>query len=174
MTRIETDVWQGGIEELEVDAIVLPATESLFMTSPLAGAVKRAGGEGIERDAVAQGPVPPGGAVVTGGGLLAAPYVIHAVAVGHDLQRDPDRLRRAFAAALRIAEHLQLRRIAVAPLGTERGVFETEDAAAIMAGVITEHGRAAGFPEWVVFAQGGHDETTAVRAGLARVLTGPA
>lgn len=174
MTRIETDVWQGGIEQLEVDGIVVPASESLFMTSPIASAVKRAGGDAIERDAVAQGPTIAGTAVVTGGGLLAAPYVIHAIAVGHDLRRDPERLRGAFGAALRIAEHLQLRRIAVAPLGTERGVFDAEESAAIMAAVLAEHGAICRFPESIVFAQPGHDETVAVRAGLARALTGPA
>ena len=31
---IEIDVWQGEIAELEVDAIIVPANESLFMTNP--------------------------------------------------------------------------------------------------------------------------------------------
>ena len=37
---IEIDVWQGGVADLEVDAIVVPANESLFMTGA-GGAVKR-------------------------------------------------------------------------------------------------------------------------------------
>jgi O-acetyl-ADP-ribose deacetylase (regulator of RNase III) len=32
---IEIDVWQGEIAELEVDAILVPANESLFMTTPV-------------------------------------------------------------------------------------------------------------------------------------------
>ena len=30
---IEIDVWQGDIAELEVDAVVVAASESLFMTA---------------------------------------------------------------------------------------------------------------------------------------------
>ncbi|MEP6469173.1 MAG: hypothetical protein ABJC24_05330, partial [Chloroflexota bacterium] len=61
---IEIDVWQGDIAELEVDAIIVPANESLFMTNPLARAVKRLAGEAVEREAVQQGPIQPGSAVV--------------------------------------------------------------------------------------------------------------
>ncbi|HEX2883508.1 MAG TPA: macro domain-containing protein, partial [Candidatus Limnocylindria bacterium] len=89
---IEIDVWQGEIAELEVDAIVVSANESLFMNAGPAAAVMRRGGEEIERAAVDQGPVAVGSAVVTGGGSLAAPYVIHAVGVGHDRVADLDRL----------------------------------------------------------------------------------
>ena len=57
---IEIDIWQGDIADLEVDAIVVPANESLFMTSGVAAGVKRRAGDSVERDAVAQGPVAPG------------------------------------------------------------------------------------------------------------------
>ena len=69
---IEIDVWQGEIAELEVDAIIVPANESLFMTHPLAQSVKRRAGETVEREAVAQSPVPPGAAAVTGFGIIVA------------------------------------------------------------------------------------------------------
>ena len=129
---IEIDVWQGAIAELQVDALVVAANESLFMTAGPAAAVKRHGGEEIERAAVEQGPIPAGGAVVTQGGLLPAPYVIHAVAVGHDRIADPSVLEAAIRSALAYAEPLHLRRIAFAPLGTEHGAFTVEDAARIL------------------------------------------
>lgn len=129
---IEIDVWQGNIAELEVDALVVAATESLFMTTGAAASVKRHGGDAIERAAVDQGPIAPGSAVVTGAGSLAAQYVIHAVAVGHDRVADADVLRAAVRATLAYAEPLQLRRIAVAPLGSETGAFTAADAARIV------------------------------------------
>ena len=129
---IEIDVWQGEIAELEVDAIVVAATESLFMTAGAGAAVKRAGGDEIEQAAVDQGPIRPGTAVATGGGSLAAPYVIHAVAVGHDRRADDETLAGAIRAALAFAEPLQLRRIAVAPLGVEHGAFTAADASRII------------------------------------------
>ena len=100
---IEIDVWQGDIAELEVDALIVGANESLFMTAGAAASVKRRGGSQVERAAVAQGPIAPGHAIVTGGGSLASPYVIHAVAVGHDRIPDPARLRSAVLAALAFA-----------------------------------------------------------------------
>jgi len=135
---IEIDVWQGEIAELEVDALVVGATESLFMTAGPAVSVKRIGGEEIERAAVDQGPISPGGAVATGGGRLAAPYVIHAVAVGHDRVADPDALAAATRAVLALAEPLQLRRIAIAPLGVETGAFTAEESAAIVVPILRE------------------------------------
>lgn len=135
---IEIDVWQGEIAELEVDALVVGANESLFMTAGPAASVKRLGGEEVERAAVDQGPIAPGSAVVTGAGRLAAPYVIHAVAVGHDRVADPDLLRAATRAVIAFAGPLQLRRIAISPLGVETGAFTVEEAAAIMVPILRE------------------------------------
>lgn len=129
---IEIDVWQGEIAELEVDAIIVAANESLFMTAGAGASLKRAGGDEIERAAVDQGPIRPGSAVATGGGSLVAPYVIHTVAVGHDRRADPNMLKGAIRAALAFAEPLQLRRIAMAPLGVEHGAFAAADAAEII------------------------------------------
>ena len=38
---IEIDVWQGEIAELEVDALIVGANESLFMTAGVAASVVR-------------------------------------------------------------------------------------------------------------------------------------
>ena len=129
---IEIDVWQGEIAELEVDAVVIAASESLFMTAGAAASVKRRGGDQVERDAVDQGPIAPGTAIATSGGDLPAPYVIHAVAVGHDRIADTGTLEAAVRAALGFAAPLQLRRIAIAPLGIEHGVFTPAEAAAVL------------------------------------------
>ena len=55
---IEIDVWQGEIAELEVDAIIVPANESLFMTNPLARTVKRRCRRGRRARRGAAGPDP--------------------------------------------------------------------------------------------------------------------
>ena len=137
----EIDVWQGEVAELEVDAIIVPANESLFMTSPLARSVKRLAGESVELEAVRQGPVEAGTAVVTGGGLLAAPYLIHAVAIGHELRGDPARLHGALDAALSMAARLSLPRVAMTPIGLERGAFTPEEAARLLIEVIEQRSR---------------------------------
>ena len=164
---IEIDVWQGEIAELEVDALVVGANESLFMTAGPAASVRRHGGEVIERAAVSQGPLRPGQAVATEAGTLAAAYVIHAVGVGHDRIRDRERLVAAIRAALAFAEPLQLRRVAFALIGTEHGVFTAADAAEILLGELTREG-AAPLPESIVVATTNASETQAAGEALAR------
>jgi O-acetyl-ADP-ribose deacetylase len=169
---IEIEIWQGEIAELEVDAVIIPANESLFMTAPVAASVKRYSGNEVETEAVSQGPVPAGRAVVTGGGRLAAPYVIHAVGVGHDLRRDPKQLRRALDAALDAVEHLSLRRIAIAPIGVERGVFPASEAAEILIDtIVRRRERGAETPESAVVAVTHADEQAAYLAALETVTT---
>ena len=164
MPIAEIDVWQGDISELEVDAIIVPANESLFMTGPVASAVKRRAGDQVERDAVAQGPVPAGSVVVTGGGELPAGSVVHAVAVGHDLRPDADRLRAALDRALGAIEGLGLRRVALAPLGIERGVYPPAEAAALAIETLARHPGLA-----VVIATSNSAETAAFVSALEGV-----
>jgi O-acetyl-ADP-ribose deacetylase len=162
---IEIDVWQGEIAELEVDAIIVPANESLFMTNPLARAVKLHAGEAVEREAVDQGPIEPGSAVVTGGGDLAASYLIHAVAVGHELKPDRERLIAALNAAFELAAHLSLVRVAMAPVGSERGVFSIDEAAAVLGEVLVGRARRGqALPASMVIAVGNAGEAAAFRA----------
>ena len=164
---IEIDVWQGEIAELEVDALVVGASESLFMTAGAAASVKRHGGEEIERAAVDQGPIQPGEAVATRGGSLAAPYVIHTVAVGHDRLADPTRLGGAVRAALALCEPLQLHRIAMALLGVEHGAFTARDAADILVRTLRQEAPATPL-ESVVIATIHAAEAQAVAEALAR------
>ncbi len=165
MARIEIDVWQGEIAELEVDALVVPANESLFMTSAVAASVKRHGGEDIERDAVYQGPAGPGTAMATQAGSLAAAYVIHAVGVGHDRIADRERLAAAIRTALAFAEPLQLRRLAFSLIGVEHGAFTPSEAAEVLIDELT--GPERRLPETIVIATANAAETLAVTAALA-------
>lgn len=163
---IEVDVWQGPIAELEVDAVVVPSIESLFMTIGAAAAVKRAAGEEVEMAAVRLGPIPAGSAVATHAGRLAARHVIHAVSVGHDLRPDARRLRAAIDAALRLVASLELVRVAFAPLGTERGVFPAAEAAEILLSAIADHASGRPYPSSAIVAVGAA-EWEAYRAALA-------
>jgi O-acetyl-ADP-ribose deacetylase (regulator of RNase III) len=151
---IEIDVWKGQLAELEVDAVVVPSTESLFMTTGAAVGVKRAGGEEVELAAVRLGPIEPGTAVVTPAGRLPAAHVIHAVSVGHDLRADATRLRAAIDAALRIVDELELNRVAFAPLGTERGVFPPAEAAEVLLDALRAHATVSRHPESAIVAVG--------------------
>lgn len=168
---IEIDIWQGDIADLEVDAIVVPANESLFMTSGVAAGVKRRAGDSVEREAVNQGPVSAGRVVVTAGGSLAAPWVMHAVAVGHDLRADAVQLEAAVYSALDAAGAMGLQRLALAPLGTERGVFPPADAARLMLQAIAGRSGRPGAPTSIVIAVGSAADAAAYAAALETIRT---
>ena len=167
MARIEIDVWQGEIAELEVDALVVPANESLFMTAGVAASVKRHGGDEIERDAVDQGPAAPGTAIATQAGSLAAAYVIHAIGVGHDRIANREQLATAIRTALAFSEPLQLRRMAVSLIGVEHGAFTLPDAAEVLIGELIGDALERRLPESIVIATASPAETRAVTAALA-------
>ena len=130
---------RGDITALEVDAIVNAANNHLWMGGGVAGAIKRAGGQSIEEEATARGPVAVGEAVVTGGGRLKARHVIHAAVMGQDLQTDGDKIRRATLSSLKRAEELGIESIAFPALGTGVGGFPLRECARIMLEAARSH-----------------------------------
>src|SRR5262245_59572731 len=97
---------RGDITGGEVDAIVNAANSTLAMGTGVAGAIKRKGGVIIEEEAMRQGPVEVGEAVLTTGGNLAATHVIHAAVMGPDLKTDGERITPTTrAATASLAKH---------------------------------------------------------------------
>ena len=130
---------QGDICAREVEAVVNAANNHLWMGGGVAGAIKRRGGQEIEREALAKGPIPVGDAVATGAGALAARYVIHAAVMGQDLRTDADKVRRATQATLRRADELGVTSIAFPALGTGVGGFPLGECAHIMLDAVEAH-----------------------------------
>jgi O-acetyl-ADP-ribose deacetylase (regulator of RNase III) len=146
-----TIVVEGGdITRLEVEAVVNAANTQLWMGGGVAGAIKRAGGAEIEREAMARGPIRIGDAVATAGGRLPARYVIHAATMGSDLITSADAIRSAAASSLRLAESMEIASLAIPLLGTGVGGFSLDEAAALMAGAVAAHAHRAGRPSRVV------------------------
>ena len=132
MARIELAVLEGDITRLEVDALVNAANNHLWMGAGVAGAIKRAGGDAIEREAVSKGPIAVGEAVATGAGRLKARYVIHGAVMGQDLKTDADTIRRTTRSCLEVADRLGCVSIALPALGTGVGGFPLEECARLM------------------------------------------
>jgi O-acetyl-ADP-ribose deacetylase (regulator of RNase III) len=125
-------VVEGDITALDVDAIANAANDHLWMGAGVAGAIKRAGGEEIEREAVAKGPIAVGDAVATGAGSLAARWVIHGAVMGQDLSTDADKVRRTTESCLRVADEVGARSLALPAFGTGVGGFPLDECARIM------------------------------------------
>ena len=129
MARIE--LWNGDICDLEVDAIVNPANVSLWMSTGVSGAIKRAGGDAIEFAAVRQAPVAIGESIVTPAGSLAARAVIHAVSMDHDRRSSGPVIEAAVRSAMARAREIEAVSVAFPALGTGVGGFPLDEAARI-------------------------------------------
>jgi O-acetyl-ADP-ribose deacetylase len=129
---MELEVRHGDIAAVEADAVANAANDRLWMGAGVAGALKRAGGDEIEREAMALGPIPLGSAVATGGGRLAARWVIHGAVMGQDLWTDGDLVRLTTHSCLELADELGCRSLALPAFGTGVGGFALAECARIM------------------------------------------
>ncbi|KAI3594547.1 O-acetyl-ADP-ribose deacetylase [Cupriavidus sp. CER94] len=124
MTGEHLQVVHGDITRMEVDAIVNAANSGLLGGGGVDGAIHGAGGPAIGaacraiRDA--QGGCPTGEAVITTGGLLPAPYVIHAVGpVWKGGSENEDALlASAYRNSIRLAGEHNLRTVAFPNIST--------------------------------------------------------
>ena len=130
MLRLE--VREGDIAAVGADAVANAANDALWMGAGVAGALKRAGGEEIEREAMAQGPIELGSAVATTAGRLRARYVIHGAVMGQDLRTNAELVRRTTRSCLELADELGCRSLALPAFGTGVGSFALADCARIM------------------------------------------
>ena len=112
---------RGDITDWEVDAIVNAANSTLAMGTGVAGAIKRKGGVIIEEEAMQQGPVEVGEAMLTTGGNLAATHVIHGAVMGADLKTDDETIAKTTRSVLALADKHRLTSIALPALGTGVG-----------------------------------------------------
>jgi O-acetyl-ADP-ribose deacetylase len=136
---LELSVVEGDITALAVDAIANAANNHLWMGAGVAGAIKRAGGEAIEREAVAKGPVEVGDAVATGAGRLNARWVIHGAVMGQDLVTSAELIRRTTRRCLEVADELGCESLALPAFGTGVGGFPLEECARLMVGAARDY-----------------------------------
>jgi O-acetyl-ADP-ribose deacetylase (regulator of RNase III) len=136
---LELDVVDGDITALDVDAIANAANNHLWMGAGVAGAIKRAGGEEIEREAVAKGPIPVGTAVATGAGRLPVRYVIHGAVMGQDLRTDAGLIEQTTRSCLELADELGCESLALPAFGTGVGGFPLDECARIMVAATREY-----------------------------------
>lgn len=145
------EVVQADITKADTDAIVNAANNHFWMGSGVAGAIKAAGGEQIEKEAVAQGPVMPGSAILTGAGQLRFKYVIHGAVMGQDLRPTASLIRQTTIACLNIADKLKLGSVAFPAFGTGVGNFPVKACANQMVDAVRTWGDLASHVKRVQF-----------------------
>ena len=132
-------VERGDITDAEVDAVVNAANSELWMGTGVAGAMKRKGGVVIEEEALRQGPIDIGEAVLTVAGNLPATHVIHAATMGKDLKTDPEKIAAATRSTLALAEKHKLESIAFPALGSGVGGVPPAQSAEAILSTIVQH-----------------------------------
>ena len=162
---LELAVVEGDITALDVDAIANAANDHLWMGAGVAGAIKRAGGEEIEREAMAKGPIPVGSAVATGAGRLQARYVIHGAVMGQDLRTSAGLIEQTTRSCLEVADGLRCGSLALPAFGTGVGGFLLDECARLMVGVARGYEPAT--LGRVVFAVFGAEAAAAFEAATA-------
>jgi O-acetyl-ADP-ribose deacetylase len=143
MRNVDITAIVGDITRVDTEAIVNAANNDLWMGAGVAGAIKRAGGEEIEQEAVAKGPIEIGGAIATTAGKLPFHRIIHAAAMGFQggqmVPASAESIRDATTASLRVADEEGLTSVAFPALGTGVGGFSIAECAEIMAGAAIQY-----------------------------------
>jgi O-acetyl-ADP-ribose deacetylase (regulator of RNase III) len=161
---MKVKIYSGDITEAATDAIVNAANDNLWMGSGVAGAIKRKGGQIIEDEAVAQGPVEPGEAVATTAGDLPHTYVIHAAGMGQDLKSSPELVYESTFSSLELADELGLESIAFPAIGTGVGGVSITECARAMHRALDEFAPEAEFLMEVHFVIFGREATENFRS----------
>ena len=137
-------VKRGDLTKEPADAICNPANSSLRMGGGAAGAIKRAGGEEIEQEALKHAPLPVGKAVVTGAGKLKVRWVVHAPTMERPaMATTSEKVYLATKAALFCAEQVSAKSLVLPGMGTGVGGVSFKAAADAMVRVLKKFTPAA-------------------------------
>ncbi|RLG56656.1 MAG: macro domain-containing protein [Hadesarchaea archaeon] len=130
---VDVEVEQGDLTKQVADAICNPANSLMYMGGGAAGALKRAGGEEIEREALKHAPVPVGTSVATSAGRLNARWVIHAPTMERPAMRTTsEKVYQATFSALKTADEVGAKSLVLPGMGTGVGGISPKTAAEAM------------------------------------------
>ena len=137
-------VKRGDLTKQKVDALCNPANSLMYMGGGAAGALKHAGGEKIEREALKHAPVPVGKAIATTAGKLPARWVVHAPTMERPaMPTTGEKVYLATKSTLECADRVGAKSIAIPGMGTGVGGVPFEDAAEAMIKALKEFAPAA-------------------------------
>lgn len=130
---MEIEVLLGSLLDVKADAIVNPANSYGYMGGGVAGVIRRAGGEEIEKEAIKKAPIPVGSAIITTAGKLPFKGVIHAPTMEEPaIETTEEKVRKAVRASLELADKLGFESIAMPGMGTGVGRLPKDVAARAM------------------------------------------
>jgi len=153
---------------VSVDAVIRPATSTLEPTTAALRHLEQVGGQVFWNQLKVNQDLAVGAAVVTGGGALPSPFVIHAIIKSVTEPVTAASVRRATISSLQRAADWQLSRLALPLLGTGAGALPVEEAAEIICEVLGTHLGQAAFPTDVQIVVERPEEQQMIEAILRR------
>ena len=132
------EIVEGDITQQDTEAIVNAANEQLRVGGGVDGAINRAGGPEIQKEARQIGYCPTGQAVITTGGKLKAKYVIHTVGpiYKNGLAGEPELLASCYRESLKLASARGIKSLAFPSISTGIYGYPLADAARIALGAV--------------------------------------
>jgi O-acetyl-ADP-ribose deacetylase (regulator of RNase III) len=126
----------------DVAAIVNAANAELRSGGGVAGAIHRAAGPGLEREARSLAPIRPGQAVITGGHDLPNSYVIHALGPVYGRDRpEAELLADCYRNSLALAERHGIDSVAFPAISTGVFGYPVEEAARVALGTVVKENK---------------------------------
>lgn len=135
----------ADVAEHQVEAYVNAANNELWMGSGVAGALKRVAGPEVEQQAMMQGPIAVGEAVLTTAGKMPPPAkaIVHAAAMGFtdrtQIYASIDTVEAATRRALDLCAANHFTSVVMPALGTGVGGLDDESCAAAMVTAVRVH-----------------------------------
>jgi O-acetyl-ADP-ribose deacetylase (regulator of RNase III) len=122
----------GDLAQEAVDAVLRPADAGLAPVGPAAARLDALCGARFASQRRTATPLEAGAAVVTGGGDLAAGYVLHVVIADERGPAPREKVRRALVSAWQRAGDWGLRRLAAPLLGLADGRLTLDESATLL------------------------------------------
>jgi len=152
---------------LEVDAVVRPANDTLEPVSSASVRLDHLAGEELRSQRRVHAALEVGSAVVTAGGDLAAPFVLHIVIRSQAENVTRAALARALSSAWHRAAEWELARVALPLVGTGAGQLSPEDAVVLLVESLQQV-EAGGHPQDVLLVVDGEREREEVEGLVSR------
>ena len=137
---VTVECMQGNIAaQDDITAIVNAANTELRRGGGVAGAIHRAAGPELEREARSLAPIRPGEAVITGGHNLPNRYVIHTLGPVYGQDRpEAELLANCYRNSLALAEENGIDSIAFPAISTGVFGYPVEEAAEVVLRTVVE------------------------------------
>ncbi|WP_324721281.1 macro domain-containing protein [Salinimicrobium sp. HB62] len=140
ISGVTIELRQGDIaNQADCEAVVNAANGQLETGGGVAGAIHRAAGPGLAKEARPLGPIKPGEAVITGAHGLPNKYVIHCLGPVYGKDKPEEKLlANCYSNALQLAEKKKVTSIAFPAISTGIFGYPVEEAAKIAFTTIIE------------------------------------